>query len=90
MEQSLKTTTFLFFALIILSDRLLDEFNGILSNQKLVELARILEQVNPKKKEATTIGASDVFEDMSCLTYPMIGVIYIVVKLYFYIHAMIC
>ena len=33
----------------------LDEFNRILSNQKLVELARNLDQVNPKPKEATTI-----------------------------------
>jgi hypothetical protein len=47
---------------IVVRSSELDEFNRILSNQKLVELARNLDQVNPKQKEATTIGASDVFE----------------------------
>ena len=40
----------------------LHEFNRILSNQKLVELTRKMDQVNPKQKEATSIGSSDVFE----------------------------
>jgi len=40
----------------------LDEFNRILSNQKLVGLTRKINQVNPKQKEATSIGSSDVFE----------------------------
>jgi len=40
----------------------LDEFNRILSNQKLVELARNIDQVNPKEKETTSIGSSGVFE----------------------------
>jgi hypothetical protein len=48
--------------IVVRSTSELDEFNRILSNQKLVELARNLDQVNPKQKEATTIGASDVFE----------------------------
>ena len=48
--------------IVVRSASELDEFNRILSNQKLVELARNLDQVNPKQKEATTIGASDVFE----------------------------
>ena len=39
----------------------LDEFNRILANQKLVELARKVDQANPKQKEAT-IGGSEVFE----------------------------
>jgi hypothetical protein len=40
----------------------LDEFNRILANQKLVELARKVDQVNPKQKEATAVGGSEVFE----------------------------
>jgi hypothetical protein len=40
----------------------LDEFCRILSNQKLVELARKLDQVNPKQRETTSIGSLDVFE----------------------------
>ena len=48
--------------IVVRSASELDEFNRILSNQKLVELTRNMDQVNPKQKEATTIGASDVFE----------------------------
>ena len=48
--------------IVVRSASELDEFNRILSNQKLVELARKMDQVNPKQKEATAIGASDVFE----------------------------
>jgi hypothetical protein len=40
----------------------LDEFNRILANQKLVELARKVDEVNPKQREATASGRSDVFE----------------------------
>jgi hypothetical protein len=40
----------------------LDEFNRILANQKLVELARKVDQVNPKQKETTAISGSGVFE----------------------------
>ena len=40
----------------------LDEFNRILSNQKLVELTRKMDEVNPKQKESASIGSSDVFE----------------------------
>ena len=48
--------------IVVRSASELDEFNRNLANQKLVKLARNLDQVNPKQKEATTIGASDVFE----------------------------
>jgi len=48
--------------IVVRSASELDEFNRILSNQKLVELARNLDQVNPKQKESTSIGSSDVFE----------------------------
>ena len=34
----------------------------ILSNQKLVELTRKMNQVNPKQKESASIGSSDLFE----------------------------
>jgi hypothetical protein len=37
-------------------------FLYILSNQKLVELTRKMDPVNPNQKEATSIGSSDVFE----------------------------
>jgi hypothetical protein len=36
----------------------LDEFNRILANQKLVELARKVDQVNPKQTEAGILSAS--------------------------------
>ena len=35
----------------------LDEFNRIVANQKLVELARKVDQVNPKQKEALRLQA---------------------------------
>src|SRR5215467_12409526 len=47
--------------IVVRSSSELDEFNRILSNQKLVELTRKMDEVNPKQKEAT-IGSSDVFE----------------------------
>jgi hypothetical protein len=37
----------------------LDEFNRILANQKSVELARKMDQVNPKQTEVTSIGGSE-------------------------------
>jgi hypothetical protein len=40
----------------------LSEFNRIMLNHKLVELARRVDQVNPKQKEATAISGSDIFE----------------------------
>jgi hypothetical protein len=39
----------------------LDEFNRILANQKLVDLARKVDLVNPKQKEAPTATGSNVF-----------------------------
>jgi hypothetical protein len=48
--------------IVVRSASELDEFNRILSNQKLVELARKMDQVNPKQKETTSTGSSDVFE----------------------------
>jgi hypothetical protein len=48
--------------IVVRSASELDEFNRILANQKLVELARKVDQVNPKQKEATRIGGSEVFE----------------------------
>jgi hypothetical protein len=39
----------------------LDDFNRILVNQKL-ELARKIDEINPKQKEATSVGRSDIFE----------------------------
>ena len=47
--------------IIVRSASELDEFNRILANQKLVELARKLDEVNPQQKDAM-IGSSDVFE----------------------------
>lgn len=40
----------------------LDEFSRILANQKLVELANKVDEVNPKQKEASTSINSNVFE----------------------------
>ena len=48
--------------IVVRSASELDEFNRIMSNEKLVELARKMDQVNPKQKEAASIGSSDVFE----------------------------
>ena len=46
--------------IVVRSASELDEFNRILSNEKLVELTRKIDQVNPKQREATSIGSSDV------------------------------
>jgi hypothetical protein len=48
--------------IVVRSASELDEFNRILANQKLVELARKVDQVNPKQKEATAISSSDIIE----------------------------
>ena len=40
----------------------LNEFNRILANQKLGELARKIDEVNPKQKKAPTATGSNVFE----------------------------
>jgi hypothetical protein len=48
--------------IVVRSTSELDEFNRILANQKLGELARKVDQVNPKQKETTTISGSDIIE----------------------------
>jgi hypothetical protein len=48
--------------IVIRSASELDEFNRILANQKLVDLARKVDLVNPKQKESTSISSSQVFE----------------------------
>ena len=48
--------------IIVRSASELDEFNRILSNQKLIELARNMDQVNPKQMESASIRSPDVFE----------------------------
>ena len=47
---------------VIRSASELDQFNRILANQKLIELARRIDEVNPKQKEEATVKGSDVFE----------------------------
>ena len=46
--------------IVVRSASELDEF--ILANQKLVDLARKMDQVNPKQKEAAAISSSNVFD----------------------------
>jgi len=48
--------------IVVRSTSELDEFNRILANQKLGELARKVDQVNPKQKEAPAATGSNVFE----------------------------
>jgi len=48
--------------ILIRSASELGEFNGTLANQKLVELTRKIDEINPKQKEATTVSRSDIFE----------------------------
>ena len=48
--------------IVIRSASELNEFNRILGNQKLVELASKVDEVNPKQKEPPTATASDVFQ----------------------------
>jgi hypothetical protein len=40
----------------------LNEFNRILGNQKLIELARRTDEVNPVQKDTSNITGSDIFE----------------------------
>jgi hypothetical protein len=40
----------------------LDEFDRILANQKLVDLARKVDLLNPKQKGAPAVTGSNVFE----------------------------
>ena len=48
--------------IVVRSGSELDGFNRILANQKLVELARKMDLVNPKQKETTTVSGSDIIE----------------------------
>ncbi len=48
--------------IVIRSTLELDQFNSILADQKLIELARRIDKVNPKQKEESTTTGSDVFE----------------------------
>jgi len=48
--------------IVIRSASELNEFNRILGNQKLVELASKVDEVNPKQKETPTATVSDVFQ----------------------------
>jgi hypothetical protein len=48
--------------IVVRSASELDEFNRILANQKLAELARKVDKVNPKQKETTTVSGSDIIE----------------------------
>jgi hypothetical protein len=47
---------------VIRSASELIEISGLLTNQKLAELARNIDEINPKQKEASTISSSDIFE----------------------------
>ena len=46
---------------VIKSASELDRFNRILANQKLMELARRIDEINPKQKEEVGTIGSDVF-----------------------------
>jgi hypothetical protein len=48
--------------IVIRSASELDQFNRILANQKLSELAKRLDEVNPKQNEEIGMTGSDVFE----------------------------
>ena len=48
--------------IVIRSASELNEFNRILANQKLGELARKIDEVNPKQREAPRATGSNVFE----------------------------
>jgi hypothetical protein len=47
---------------VIRSASELSEISHLLTNQKLIELARNIDEVNPKQREAATIRSSDIFE----------------------------
>jgi hypothetical protein len=48
--------------IVIRSASEFDEFNSTLANQKLIELARRIDEVNPKQKEEGGTTGSDIFE----------------------------
>jgi hypothetical protein len=48
--------------IVIRSASEFDEFNRILANQKLIELARKIDEINPMQKEEATATGSDIFE----------------------------
>jgi hypothetical protein len=48
--------------IVIRSASELDQFNRILANEKLGELARRIDETNPKQKEEVGTTESDVFE----------------------------
>ena len=47
---------------VIRSASELNQLNSILADQKLIELTRRIDEVNPKQKEDVRITGSDVFE----------------------------
>ena len=48
--------------IVIRSASELKQFNNILVDQKLIELARRIDEVNPTQKEESTTTGPDVFE----------------------------
>lgn len=48
--------------IVVRSASELNEFNHILANQKLAELARKVDEINPKQKESPAAASSNVFE----------------------------
>ena len=48
--------------IVIRSTSELNQFNSILADQKLIELVRRIDEVNPKQKEEVGTIGSDVFE----------------------------
>ena len=48
--------------IVIRSASELDQFNNILADQKIIELARRIDEVNPKQKDEVGTTGSDVFE----------------------------
>jgi len=48
--------------IVISSASELNEFNRILANEKLGELSTMIDEVNPKQREAAKISSSDIFE----------------------------
>jgi hypothetical protein len=48
--------------IVIRSSSELDQFNCILTDQKLIELIRRIDEINPKQEEEVGTTGSDVFE----------------------------
>ena len=48
--------------IVIRSGSELDQYTSILANQKLIEIARRIDEVNPKQNEEVRTTGSDVFE----------------------------